>query len=309
MTEPHTTEETNNTVQAHITRARQRLTAAGCDTPKLDAEVLLAHVLRRGRTWLMSHPEAILAEAERSTFAKFIDRREAREPVAYLTGSKAFYGLDFVVTPDTLIPRPETELLVETALQWATSSLTSSSSESPKIQKSKYSIVDVGTGSGCIAVTLAKYLPEAHIMAVDMSASALAIARQNAERHGVAAQIKFVQGDLLAPVEKLVDMIVSNPPYVHPEELVTPVTSPEVNHYEPRLALDGGVEGLAVIQRLLAQAPDCLELGGMLLVEIGATQGNVVKKLAQAKFPAATIDIEPDLAGLDRLLVVKNRVD
>ncbi|MCB0208429.1 MAG: peptide chain release factor N(5)-glutamine methyltransferase [Anaerolineae bacterium] len=309
MPEPHTTEETNKSVRAVIARARQRLSAAGCDTPKLDAEVLLAYVLGRDRTWLMSHPEAILTEPEHTTFLKLIYRREAREPVAYLIGSKGFYGLDFIVTPATLIPRPETELLVETALQWAKAALTTLTSKSPKIQNSKYSIVDVGTGSGCIAVTLAKFLPEAQVVAIDLSDSALAVARQNAERHGVAAQIEFVQGDLLTPIDESVDMIVSNPPYVHPADLVTPITTPEVNHYEPRLALDGGEAGLAVIQRFLAQTPHFLKPGGMLLVEIGATQGNVVKKLAQAKFPAAAVNIESDLAGLDRLLVVKNRVD
>ena len=281
--------------------------------------MLLAHVLGRDRAWLISHSKDDLTELERGSFAKLIRRRVQREPVAYLVGHKAFYGLDFGVTSATLIPRPETELLVETAIQLASAALTPLASleyssatgnlKSPVSQKSKYSIVDVGTGSGCIAVTLAKMLPQAKTTAIDLSTQALAVAQQNAERIGVAHQIEFVQGDLLASLNEPVDMIVSNPPYVNPTDLEAPFTTPEVYHYEPRLALDGGEAGLAVIEKLLGQAVDILKADGMLLVEIGATQGNVVKNLAQAKFPIATIDIKPDLAGLDRLLVVKNRVD
>ncbi|MCB9078491.1 MAG: peptide chain release factor N(5)-glutamine methyltransferase [Anaerolineaceae bacterium] len=307
--QPHLTETQNRTIQSLLANARQQLVAAGCDSPRLDAELLLAHILGRDRTWLYRYPQVEVTEAERAAFLKLIDRRVQREPVAYLIGHKAFYGLDFVVTSDTLIPRPETELLVETAIAWAAASIRTQAEGSAPSQKPKYSLVDVGTGSGCIAVTLAKMTPEAQLTAIDLSDRALAVARLNAERHDVADRIEFLAGDLLAPLREPVDLIASNPPYIDPAELTLPFTAPEVNRYEPRLALDGGEAGLAVVRRLLAQAAHFLKPGGMLLVEIGATQGNVVKKWAQAEFPTALVEIKPDLAGWDRLLVVKNRVD
>ncbi|MCB0166820.1 MAG: peptide chain release factor N(5)-glutamine methyltransferase [Anaerolineae bacterium] len=307
--DPHLAETQNRTIQTLLTHARQQLADAGCDSPRLDAELLLAHILGRERTWLYRYPQAEVSKANLAAFLKLIDRRVQREPVAYLIGHKAFYGLDFVVTPDTLIPRPETELLVETAIAWAGASIRAQAEASTHSQKPQYSIVDVGTGSGCIAVTLAKMVSEAHVTAVDLSDRALAVAHLNAERHEVADRMTFLIGDLLASLRAPVDLIASNPPYVDPDELTSPFTAPEVHRYEPRLALDGGEAGLAVVQRLLAQSPLFLKPGGMLLVEIGATQGNVVKKWAQAEFPTALVEIKPDLAGWDRLLVVKNRVD
>lgn len=303
VSQPHSAETQNRKIQTLLTRARQQLAAAGCDSPRLDAELLLAHTLGRDRTWLYRYPQAEVTEAELTTFLELIARRAQREPVAYLIGHKGFYGLDFVVTPDTLIPRPETELLVETALAGAAAVI------GAQAESSVYSMVDVGTGSGCIAVTLAKMAPAAKVTAIDLSERALAVARLNAERHKVVDRIEFLQGDLLAPLQEPVDLIASNPPYIDPAELAAPFTTPEVNRYEPRLALAGGEAGLAIVRRLVAQASRFLKPGGMLLVEIGATQGNVVKKLAQAEFPAALVAIKPDLAGWDRLLVVKNRVD
>lgn len=307
--QPHPVKTQNRTIQTLLTSARQQLAAAGCDSPRLDAELLLAYTLDRDRTWLYRYPQVAVTEADLAAFLKLIDRRAQREPVAYLIGHKAFYGLDFVVTPDTLIPRPETELLVETAIAWAAASIRAKAEASAQAQNPPYSIVDVGTGSGCIAVALAKMVSEASVTAIDLSGRALAVARHNAERHEVADRIEFREGDLLTPLREPVDLIVSNPPYVDPAELTAPFTMPEVNRYEPRLALDGGEAGLAVVRRLVAQANRFLKPGGMLLIEIGATQGNVVKKLAQAEFPTALVEIKPDLAGWDRLLVVKNRVD
>ncbi|HMQ54854.1 MAG TPA: HemK/PrmC family methyltransferase [Anaerolineae bacterium] len=323
-------------VRQLLASATQRLTAAGCDTPRLDAEILLAHLLDRDRSWLYLQPDAALTLEQQSGYLDLIARREQRQPVAYLTGHKEFFGLDFLVTPHTLIPRPETELLIETALTFVhsyhqldqpinqTSHLQPSNppeqltmsdkqltnptfqpSNLPTLQPSNppFTIVDVGTGSGCIAVTLAKLLPLVQLIATDLSGEALTVARQNAEDQAVADRIKFYQTDLLAPLTEPVNMIVSNPPYLRSTDLASPHTAPEVHRHEPRLALDGGGDGLKIIRRLLDQAQKLLAPGGCLLVEIGFDQGEAVKSLTQTQFPGAQIEIKKDLAGLDRLLV------
>ncbi len=281
----------NPTVHYLLKIAYQRLAEAGCDTPRLDGEVLLGHALQQERTWLYANFNTSIAPSQLNLFDRLLQRREQREPVAYLVGHKEFYGLEFEVSSAVLIPRPETELLIETALKI------------PKNPKSSLSIVDVGTGSGCLAITLAKHLPMASISAIDISPDALQIARQNATRHHVNSQIIFYQGDLLQPIPHAVEMIVSNPPYLSRAELITNVY-PEVGHYEPALALVGGEDGLAIIRQLLIQAKEKLKPNGTLLVEIGFTQGQAVAQLAQAHFPNDSIEIKQDLAGLDRLLVV-----
>jgi release factor glutamine methyltransferase len=297
--------------------AIRRLAAAGCDTPRLDAELLLAHTLQQDRTWLYTHPQFSLDNKQLNSFETLLRRREQREPVAYIIGVKEFFGLEFEVNPHVLTPRPETELLVETALrirkspsqrmgngEWGMGhggSLISNLQS--KIQNLKSKIVDVGTGSGCIAISLTKNLPGASFLAIDASAEALQLARRNAERHGVADRITFLQGDLLQPLTSAVDLIVSNPPYVSQPELVTAM--PEVSRYEPHLALDGGPDGLDVIRRLLTQAREKLNPGSALMVEIGSNQGPVVAQLAKFHFPQANSRIERDLAGRDRLLVVE----
>ena len=276
-----------------LTGAIQRLAAAGCDSPRLDAEVLLAHVLGQDRAWLYKQPlQAHLDQEVLNRLAELLDRREQREPVAYLTGHKEFFGLEFEVNPSVLIPRPETELLVETALQLTQGRF------SP-------SIVDVGTGSGCIAVALARRLPAAQVWAVDISPQALIVARRNAQRQTVAGRVDLVQADLLQSVAGPFDLIASNPPYVSRSELAATM-QPEVARYEPRLALDGGEKGLAVIDRLLAQARTKLKPAGWVLVEIGAGQGRAALRLAAGYFPGAEIELRQDLAGLDRLLIIKS---
>lgn len=274
--------------------ATQRLTAAGCDTPQLDAEVLLAFTLNQSRTWLLTYPEFSLNNQQQEQFLSLVKRRGQREPVAYIVGQKAFFGLDFLVTPDVLIPRPDTELLVETALEiasgWA-------ADISP-------TIADVGTGSGCIAVSLAKNLARANLTAIDISLQALQVAKKNAVAHRVSNRIKFLQGDLLTPLLQPVDMIVSNPPYVSQPELQANDMMPDVVRYEPNLALDGGESGLDLVDQLLTQATDKLNPGGSMLVEIGYLQGQAVTELAQTHFPFAEVAIKQDLAGLDRLLVI-----
>lgn len=278
-----------STITTVLATAERRLAAAQCNTPRLDAELLLVHTLNKTRTWLYTYPNTELTPEQAQAFFENITRRQQRQPVAYITGHKAFFGLEFDVTADVLIPRPETELLVETAIRLAA-------------RCAQPVIADVGTGSGCIAVALAAQLPQARLLAIDISEPALTVARQNARRHNVANRITFLTGDLLAPLAQPVDFIVSNPPYVSQPELQQ--TDPEVQQFEPRLALDGGATGLRIIERLLAESPKKLKMGGALLVEIGFAQGPAVKIMARQHFPQATIHIRQDLAGLDRLLTV-----
>jgi len=279
-----------NTVKNILSAARQRLTLAGCDTPRLDAELLLAHTLEQDRIWLYAHPQQLVEKEQTTQFETLLQRREQREPVAYLTGYREFYGLDFQVNPHVLIPRPETELLVETAIQLATGA-------------AQLTIADIGTGSGCIAIALAKHIPHATLLAGDVSAEALQIAQHNAKQNNVSERITFLRGSLLTPLAEPVDMIVSNPPYVSKPEL--DAAMPEVKHYEPALALDGGKDGLDIIRELLLLAGAKLNPGGCLLVEIGAFQSAAVTALAEKTFSQARVEIKQDLAGLDRLLVVQ----
>jgi len=275
-----------------LASAIERLAAAGCDTARLDAEVLLAHILGRDRSWLYAHPGRPLSSHQLNACQSLVSRRVDREPVAYLVGHKEFFDLDFFVTRDVLIPRPETEHLVEWALQWASSA-----------KPGPLSVADVGTGSGAIAVTLAAHVPRAHIFATDTSRPALAVARDNAVRHGVASRVSCVMGDLLAPLAGPFHLIAANPPYLSHADLAS--TPPEVARWEPRPALDGGPDGLEAIRRLLAMAATRLCAGGLLLVEIGAGQGLDVLALAGRYFEQATFEIARDYAGLDRLLVVR----
>lgn len=255
------------------------------DTPHLEAEVLLAHVTGLTRTAILAHPERPLSPEEQARYEDLLARRAAGIPLPYLTGRVEFFGLDFVITPDVLIPRPETETLVERALAW-----------------DPQTVVDVGTGSGCVAVALAVQLPRARIYATDLSRAALWVAAENARRHGVADRIHFLQADLASPLKGPVDMLVSNPPYVAQEEWA--LLPESVREHEPRLALDGGPGGLRVVRRLLADAVRLLRPEGILLVEIGAGQGPEAAALAHAVFPRARVRIHPDLAGRDRVLEV-----
>jgi release factor glutamine methyltransferase len=284
----------HNSVLQTLNQASDTLAVAGCDTPRLDAEVLLAHALNRDRAWLYAHPEQILSSHQLSAYQSLVSCRARREPIAYLTGHKEFFGLEFIVTRDVLIPRPETERLVELTLEWM------AATSSPPI------IADVGTGSGAIAVTLAVHLPQAQVIATDTSPAALGIAQRNAARHGVADRVWYVQGDLLAPLaggRRYDYFIVANPPYLSQAELAA--APPEVARWEPRAALDGGPDGLSVIRRLLAMAADRLHASGAVLVEIGAGQGAEVLKLARRHFPQAIVEITRDYAERDRLLAVR----
>jgi len=274
----------------------------------LDAQVLLAHVLGKPRAWVMAHPEVVLTDDQTQALEMARARVEGGEPLPYVLGRWEFFGLDFVVTPDVLIPRPETELLVEQALEgWLSSKSEIRNALLCRNPKSEIrNALDVGTGSGCIAIALAVHVPELHITATDMSSAALVVARANAQKHGVADRIQFLQADLLnvprstCHVERC-DLIVANLPYIPTGTLKTL----EVYGKEPSLALDGGPDGLAFIRRLLQDAPGHLTPSGRVLLEIEASQGEAVRTLGRTIFPDAEVDILPDLAGHDRVLRIQ----
>ncbi|GAB4504192.1 MAG: peptide chain release factor N(5)-glutamine methyltransferase [Anaerolineales bacterium] len=266
----------------------QRLSKVS-ETADLDTQVLLAHILDKPRVWLIAHPEAPLTQPQLASIEEAVSRLEAGEPLPYVLGHWSFYGLEFEVTPDVLIPRPETELLVERALGWLTA------------HPSRRVIADVGTGSACIAIALAVHQPEARLIATDISAQALEIARRNGSRHNVAGRIEFVHCDLLPGEKSRFDLICANLPYI-PTATLRRLT---VYEHEPALALDGGADGLAMIRRLLKMAPTRLFPGGMMLLEIEASQGMAVLSLAYDYFHAAKISLSKDLAGHDRLLQIE----
>ena len=280
-----------------LTCARGVLSVAGSDTPALDAEVLLAHVLERDRAWLYTYPERILTWPQSVAYLTLVERRADQEPVAYLVGHKEFFGLYFIVTPDVLVPRPETELLVEKALQLAPS------------RGGQLTVADVGTGSGVVAVSLAVNFPHARVLAIDISAAALAVARRNVARHHVGDQVACVQADLLIPCPATFDLVIANLPYIcsgdlHPAHEEAGQGTTRALGWEPRVALDGGSDGLEVVRRLLMVVAPRLHPDGVLLVEIGAEQGSDVLKLARVHFPRAVAEVIKDLAGLDRFLTV-----
>lgn len=269
-------------------------------TPRLDAEILLAHVLGWPRTRLLAESHQQLDTERLAAFQQLVARRAAQEPVAYLVGHREFYGLDFLVDPRVLIPRPETEQLVERALAIAATWAAEQAEQRNAGSTHPFTLVDVGTGSGAIAIALAVHLPAARVYAVDLSADALAVAAANAAQHSVAERVRFLHGDLLDPLPEPVDLIVSNPPYTVLAEI-----DAGVRQYEPHLALDGGSGGLAVYARLLGQAARHVRRGGALLLEIGESQGQAVIELVRAAFPGAAVELYQDFAGLDRVIAVR----
>lgn len=276
------------TVRDILSEAIPRLEAAGIDSARLDAELLLARVLAHDRGWVWAHLDDELAPAAEAHFHTLLNRRLRREPLAYVLGEWEFYGRAFFVTPDVLVPRPETELLVEAVLAWAN-------------DRRAAVIADIGTGSGAIAVTLAAELPALRLLAVDISAAALDVARRNAVRHGVGDRVQWLHGNLLAPVLAAgfvpLDAVVANLPYIAEEEFDG--LMPEVRDYEPAEALLAAEGGLALITRLIADAPTALVPGGLLALEVGFAQAPVVAaRLTDAGWQAVRI-IE-DYCGIQR---------
>jgi release factor glutamine methyltransferase len=274
-----------------LTEARQSLVRAGIpeEEAALDAEILARHVLECDRATLLTRIRNAIPSAFDRLYQPLIARRAAREPIAYILGRHEFWGLDFEVTQDVLIPRPETELIVEEAVTIASRTVTRR-------------IIDVGTGSGCLAVALAIEFPSARVVATDISPGALAVASRNADRHKVAGRISFVQSDLLNGVEGPAQLIVSNPPYV--PEGDSSILQPEVREYEPATALYAGHDGLAVIRRILVLAPKCLAEHGWLVVEFGFGQDAAIRTAAaEAGWDVARV--RADLQGIPRVAVLR----
>lgn len=266
--------------------AAEQLTES--DSPVLDARLLLAHVLDVNHSYFVAHAEERLPTEPLQSFLTLVARAEKREPIPYIIGRIPFQHVTLAVTPDVLIPRPETELLVEKAIAWAR-------------RNAAKTAVDVGTGSGCIAISMAKALPELHVSATDISAQSLRVARGNALENGVT--IAFEHGSLLEPLTHNVDLIVANLPYITDAEWAQ--LDQGVKLYEPSHALKGGVDGLDLVRSLLQQAQVRLNRQGAIFLEIGWQQGAATVELAREHFPAATIACWQDYAGKDRIVHVE----
>ncbi len=284
------------TIIEAIHNAANRLSAAGIANARLDAEVLLAHIIQKDRVWLITHRDDVLDDNHQRDFAEAILRRTRREPLQHIIGNQEFWGLEFIVTPDVLIPRPETELIIEATLAIV------------QDRNRPVRIIDLCTGSGCIAVSLAKELTAARVIATDASEKALAVARENSRRHGVSERIRFLPGDLFGPLEELdlrgqVDIMVSNPPYVQADDLST--LQPEVRDYEPQMALIAGPEGTEMAKRITQRAPEYLKKNGALIMEMGLGQAEALTRMVEETGAYGKPGILKDLAGIERVFVAK----
>jgi len=284
---PHATDGCR--VKAQLLKTRAALATAGIPLPWLDAEILVAHVLRSSRESLHSHPERELTVAQRARLRRLTSRRAARVPVPYLVEEREFYGYMFRVTPAVLIPRPSSELLVELAIDWL------------KAHPQARRAIDLGTGSGAVAISVAKTVPRVRIEARDVSARALRVADQNIARYRLRRRITTVKGDLLRHAAPA-DLILANLPYI-PEALRR--IRPKELEYEPALALDGGKDGLSLIRTALAQAPAAITAGGLVLFECDPAQTRRVVRLAQGHWPGAQVSVHKDLAGQDRVVRIQ----
>ncbi len=265
------------------------------ETPSLDAQTLLAHIHAQNTAWVLAHPNAPLDPAQTENLNNAITQLQNGVPLPYVIGHWEFYGQDFIVSPDVLIPRPETEELVEKALDWL------------RPQKNTRAL-DMGTGSGCIPVILARNVPDLHMVGVDLSNAALKIARQNADKHGVAARIALVRSDLWRALENWksknfagFNLITANLPYIPSATLKTLA----VYTREPTIALDGGADGLDLIRRFLKDAPHFLAPKGMVLLEIDSSHGLKALQLAKEFFPNATIKLQKDYSDRDRFIKIQ----
>ena len=291
--------------------AESRLRDAEIEDTRLEAEILLCHALSLTREALFARLREPLPTDAYAAFESLLRRRLNHEPTAYIVGHKEFYGLRLACAPAALIPRPETELLVEAALSWLDRWEQGTGNEEhgrvprPATHDPRPRIVDVGTGNGAIAVALAVHCPMACIVAIDPSRQALALARCNAAANGVSRRIDLVQGELLTPLPGRFGLIVANLPYV-PTRLYDKLPQ-EIREHEPAAALHAGRRGTALIEALLAQAPARLRPGGLLLAEHAWNQGRRLREAARVAFPAAAIETRRDLAGLQRMLVVRTQ--
>ena len=258
------------------------------DTPELDAQVLVAHFLDKPRSWVLAHPEAHINDQQYNKMIQGLDRLEHGEALPYVIGHWEFFGFDFHLTPDVLIPRPETELLVERGISWLQN------------HPNQCMVIDVGTGSGCIGIALAKTITDLSVFMTDISPNALKVARINAKKYGLSDRLEFRLTDLLDGITGQYDLICANLPYI-PSQVLSKLP---VAESEPLLALDGGHRGTELISRLLDQARSCLAPDGLMLVEIESSQGAEVKTMAGSFFPGAKVEILKDLSGWDRCIEI-----
>ena len=272
------------TVKRLLQHAVNLLNSHNIEGAFIAAEVILRHILKYSRVQLYQQPDSEVLDEQAVVFDKLLQRHLEGEPVAYITGHKEFYGLDFTVDSRVLIPRPETEMLVDKAIRMVK-------------DKGYHNLVDVGTGSGAIAIALATNLTNVNIYALDIAIPALEVAQQNSRKHGVSHRITFLPGNLLEPLYEPVDLIIANLPYVKTADLSEPSIA-----YEPSLALNGGREGLDVIRKFVPQCKMKLKPGGALLMEIGHGQCDEVVSIIRANLPLISIQIDVDYGGVDRII-------
>ncbi len=284
------------TLREFLRETRRRLEEAGAPEPRLEAEVMLTDVLGVPRHRIYAYQDDAIPEEAIAALEGVVERRLRREPLAYILGHREFYGVDLKVGPGVMVPRPETELLVERALLVCLE----------RMHRPGLRVADVGTGSGGIAVSLAMHLPGVALYAMDVSAEALEVARANVEKFGLGQRVTLLEGDLLEPLPGRVDVIVANLPYIPSARLEG--LQPELA-WEPRTALDGGVDGMKQLRRLMGQAACRLTADGVMLLEIDPGQGEPLQRLAGRLFPGVGTSVEKDLAGLDRLFVLEPESD
>lgn len=280
-------------IRTLLHRSTREIAAGGSPSPRLDAEVLLMNILKTDRLQLCMHPEKELTEEECTGYSRWIEKRRRGEPVAYITGGKEFWSLIFEVNRDVLIPRPETECLIEEVLKCYGR------------EAGRQRIIDIGTGSGAIGVVLAKELPSARVTATDISRGALTVARRNADRHGVAEQMEFLEGHLFASAVGEFDVIVSNPPYI-PDD-VYPLLPEGIRAFEPREALIAGPDGAAFHRKIIREGTGRLKPGGRIFLEIGEGQKELVEVLFQEEGLYDSIGFRADYGGMDRVAMARKR--
>jgi len=275
-----------------LRQAEAAIASRNIPDARLEAELLLMHSLGMGRAELYAALREDLSSEQAESFFQLVEQRLRHEPTAYILGSCQFYGIDFHVDSRVLIPRPETELLVEQALDFVAGHFAAE----------PCTLADVGTGSGAIAVSLALHLPQARIYAIDISPAALEVARVNCRKHEVLGRVQLLEGDMLSPLAGRVNVVIANLPYVADPDLAD--LMPEIRCFEPAVALAGGADGLDEVRRLLPQAADRVLPGGLVLVEIGQGQATEAVALADSCFAGAKTEVVRDLAGIERILKV-----
>ena len=259
------------------------------DTPRLDSQVLLSEILEKSRSWIISHPEVHLTKDQNKRLSIAMDKLNNGIPLPYILGKWEFYNLEFKINPNVLIPRPETELLVDKAIQWLNSN-----------PKSRHA-ADIGTGSGCIAISLLVNIPDLFLDATDISSDAISVARSNSKKHNVEERINIYQVDLFTDRKKKYNLITANLPYIPSQTL----KDLKIFGKEPTIALDGGPSGFEEINRFLDEGKNHLASGGLMLIEIESNQGNRAIETAKRYFPEAEISLQTDLAGFDRLICIQ----